>query len=84
MDAVAALYGFCPMENCAPLSLKGCWALLVLPLKYLPRRRRKKKATQVRSLMAIFLGVVPWEAVSKAWITLIGSGRTLVDRESSF
>ena len=49
-----------------------------------PGRRRKKKATQVRLLMEIFLCVVPWEAVSTAWIMLTRRGRTIVGGESSF
>ena len=43
------------MNNWMSLILKGCWAVLVLPLQYSPGRRRKKKATQVRSLIVIFL-----------------------------
>ena len=61
------------------LRLKGCWEVSVPPLHYLPGRRRKKKATQVRSLIAIFLKVVPWTAVSKAWVDLRGRVRTLVE-----
>ena len=66
------------MNNWMSLILKGCWVVLVLPLQYSPGRRRKKKATQVRSLISIFLEVVPWTAVSKAWMNLTGRGRNLV------
>ena len=72
------------MDNWTSLSLKGCWVVLVPPLHYSPDRMRKKKATQMRSLMAIFLAVVPWAVVSKAWIQLKGRGRTIVGGESSF
>ena len=72
------------MNNWMSLILKGCWAVLVLPLQYSPGRRRKKKATQVRSLIVIFLEVVPWTAVSKAWMILTGRYHTLVGGESSF
>ena len=58
--------------------MKGCWAVSVPPLQYSPEWRKKKKATQVKFLMAIFLEVVPLAAVSKVWITLTGRGRTLV------
>ena len=57
---------------------------MVTPLKYSPGRRRKKKATQVRSLMEIFLGVVPWVAFPRAWITLTGRVCTLVEGNFSF
>ena len=66
------------MKNWMSLRLKGCWAVLVPSLQYLPGRRSKKKATQVRSLIVIFLEVVPCAEVSKAWMTLIGRGCTLV------
>ena len=66
------------------LRLKGFWAVAVPPLQYLPERRRKKKVTQVRSLIEIFLEVFPWAAVSKAWMALRGRVRTLVEGESSF
>ena len=65
------------MNNWTFLSLKGCWAVLVPPLQYSSIRRRKYKATQARFLMAIFLGVVPWAEVSKAWIILTGIGGSL-------
>ena len=61
------------------LVLKGYWAVLVLPLQYLPGRRSKKNSTQVRLLVEIFIEVVPWAAVSKAWMTLTGRGRNLVE-----
>ena len=51
---------------------------MVPPLQYSPGRRRKKKATQVRSLIAIFLEVVPWAVVSKAWMNMIGRGHNIV------
>ena len=60
------------------LRLKGCWEVVVPPLQYLPGRRRKKKATQVRLMIVMFLEVVPWAEVSKAWMDLIGRVRTLV------
>ena len=66
------------MNNWMSLILKGCWVVLVLPLQYSPGRRRKKKATQVRSLISIFLEVVPLVAVSKAWMNLTGRGHNLV------
>ena len=66
------------MKNWTSLSLKGCWAVSVLPLQYLPGQRIKKKANQVRLLMVIFLGVVSWAVVSKDWITLTGRVGTLV------
>ena len=66
------------------LRLKGYWLVLVLPLQYLPGQRRKKKATQVKSLIEIFIEVVPWAAVSKACMTLRGRVRTLVEGEYSF
>ena len=50
------------------------------PLQYSPEQRRKNKSTQLRFLMEILLGVVPWAVVSKAWIKLTGRGRTLVGR----
>ena len=65
------------MKNWMSLSLSGWWVVYVPPLQYSPGQREKKKATQVRFPMAMFLGVVPQEAVSKAWITLTGRGRTL-------
>ena len=67
------------MMTCMYLGLKGYWAVLVLSLQYLPGRRSKKKATQVRSLIGIFIEVVPWAAVSKDWMILIGRGHTLVE-----
>ena len=67
------------MNNWMSLILKGCWAVLVPPLQYPPGRRRRKKANQVRSLIVIFLEVVPWAVVSKYWMTLTGRGRTLVE-----
>ena len=72
------------MKNRMSLRLKGCWEVLVPPLQHLNGRRRKKKATQVRLLIAIFLEVVPWAAVYKACMTLTGRGRTLVEGELSF
>ena len=63
--------------------MKGCWAVLVLPFQYLPGLVRKNKATEVRLLIAMFLAVVPWVMVSKAWIILTGKGHTLVGGESS-
>ena len=67
------------MMNWMSLRLKGYWAVFVPPLQYLPGRRSKKKATQVRLLIEIFIEVVPWAAVSKDWITLTGGGHTLVE-----
>ena len=67
------------MMTCMSLGLKGYWAVLLSPLQYLPVRRSKKKATQVRLLIEIFIEVVPWAAVSKAWMTLTGRGHTLVE-----
>ena len=58
--------------------------VLVPPLQYSPGWRRKKKAIQVRSLIAIFLEVVPRAVVPKAWMTLTARGLTLVEVESSF
>ena len=72
------------MDNWMSLILKGCWAVLVPPLQYLPGRRRKKKANQVRSLILIFLEVVPWVVVSKDWMTLTRGGRNLAEGESYF
>ena len=43
----------------------------------------KKKATPVRLLIAIFLGVVTWATVSQACMTLTWRGRTIVGEESS-
>ena len=62
------------MNNWTSLRLKGCWTVLVPSLQYLPGWRRKNKATQVRSMILMFLAVVPWVAVSKAWISLTGGG----------
>ena len=72
------------MKNWMTLSLKRCWEVSVAPLYYSPGTRRKKKETQMRFLITIFICVVTWASVSKAWITLIGRGRTLVGGESSF
>ena len=66
------------MNNWTSLSLKGCWEVTVPPLQYLSGCRRKKNATQVRSMIAIFLAVIPWEAVSKSWMTLTGRGPIFV------
>ena len=54
---------------------------MVTTLQYLPDQRRKKKATELRSLFAMFLAVVTWVAVYQAWITLTGRGCTLVGGE---
>ena len=51
----------------------------VPPLQYSPGWRSKKKATGMKLLIAIFLEVVTWAAVSKAWITLTRRGRTLTE-----
>ena len=67
------------MTNCMSLRLKGYWAVLLSPLQYLPGRRSKKKATQVRLLIEIFIEVVPLAEVSKDWMTLTGRGHTLVE-----
>ena len=40
-------------------------AVFVPTLQYSWVSRRKKKATQMRLLMAMFLGMVPWAEVSK-------------------
>ena len=72
------------MNNCTSLILKGFWTVPVLPLQYSPGRRREKNVTELKSLMAIFLAVVSWEAVSKACIMLIGRGCSLVGGESLF
>ena len=72
------------MNNWISLILKGCWAVLVPPLNYLHVKRSKKKATQVRLTIAIFIEVVPWAEVYKDWMTLIGRGCTLVEGGSSF
>ena len=53
--------------------------MLVPPLQYLPGRRIKKKATKVRSLIEIFIEVVPWAVVSKDRMTLTGRGKTIVE-----
>ena len=55
----------------------------VMPLHYSPGNRRKKKATQVRSLIAISVAVVPWSAMSKAWMMLTGRGLAPLGVESS-
>ena len=60
--------------------LKGFWAVLVPPLQYLPGRRRKKEATQVRLLIVMFLVVVTWATVSKNWIMMTGRGHAMVGR----
>ena len=67
------------MMNRMSLGLKGYWVVSVPPLQYLPGRRSKKKATQVRLLIEIFIEVVPWAEVSKDWMTLTGRGHTLVE-----
>ena len=54
------------------------------PLQYSPGRRRKNKATQVRLLTVMLLGVVPWATVSKDWITLTRRGLNLVGGGSYF
>ena len=51
---------------------------MVPPFQYLNVWRRQKKTTQVRFMIAIIIVVVPWEAVSKVWITLTRRGCTLV------
>ena len=72
------------MKNQAYLRRKGWWVVSVPPLQYYLGQRSNKKATQVRSLMAMFLGVVPWVEVSKAWIALTGRGLTQFVGEYSF
>ena len=72
------------MKNYISLILKGCWAVSVPPLQYSPGRRSKKKETQVRSLMMMFLVVVHWAAVLKSCITLTRRGRTLFGGEYFF
>ena len=73
------------MKNWTSLSLNEWWVVSVPSLYYSPvQRRRKKKATHVRSPMAMFLGVVLWAVVSKAWIMLTGRGCTLSGGESYF
>ena len=62
-----------------PLILKGFWAVSVPPLHYLPGQKSKNKATQVRSLIEIFLDVFPWAAVSKDWMAVRRRVRTLVE-----
>ena len=79
----AVLYVCCPMKNQTSLRRKGWRELSVPPLQYYLVQRSKKKATQVRSLVEIFLGVVPWASVSKAWMTLTGRGLTHFVGESS-
>ena len=61
-----SFYGCCPVKNHTSLGKKGWWAVSLPPLQYYLGQSSKKKATQVRSLIAMFLGVVHWAAVSKA------------------
>ena len=64
------------MNNCTYLSRKLWWVVSVPQRQYSPSWRRKKKAIQVRSIMEMFLCVVPWETVSKAWVLLTVRGKT--------
>ena len=66
------------MNIWASLSHNRWWEVSVPPLQYSLVRRSNNKATRVRSLMEMFLGLVPWEAVYKLCMVLTGIGRTLV------
>ena len=66
------------MKNWTPLSLNLWWVVSVLTLQYSPGLGIKNKATQVRSLMEMFLVLVPWADMFKAFIPLTWSIRTLV------
>ena len=72
------------MNNWMSLILNGWWAVLVPPLQHSLGCRTKNKATEVSLLMEMFLGMVPWAAMSMAWMTLTGVIHTLVGEESSF
>ena len=43
-------------------------------LEVFPGTKEEEKATQVTSLMEMFLGVVHWSIVSKSWMMLAGRG----------
>ena len=78
------IVGMLSNEELDVLEPEGVLGVDVIALAVFAWPEKVKKATQVRLLMAVFIGVVPWAAVSKAWIMLTRMGRTLFRGESSF
>ena len=75
---VATLKGCCPMKNWMSHRRIGWWAVSAPPWQYSPGWRRKNKSIQVRSIMACWRFVPPWQAESRDWRTDTGTGWTMV------
>ena len=82
---VAEMWSCAHLKNCAFNRVKY-WGGggIVTPFKYSPRRRNKKKFSQVRLMITIYLGVPCWEEDYKAWRTVMGIGRIYLEGGSTF
>ena len=67
-----------------PWSGRGDWRCWYHPCSIFLDGLGENKLTWFRSLMVMFIAIVSYVAVSNAWITLTGRGRTFVGGESSF
>ena len=76
-EAVVAWVGWSPTKNWMSRRLKRVETVSVLPAQYSTGRRRKKKAIQARSAIALSLGEPLLETESMQWRMETGRGRTL-------
>ena len=83
-EAVVAWVGWYPTKNWMLCRLKGVETVSVLPAQYSPGQRRKKKAIQVRSAIALSLRELLLATESMQWRMEIGRGRTLPGSVSYF
>ena len=83
-EAVMAWVGWSPTKNWMSRRLKGVETVSVPPTQYSLGRRRKKKAIQARSAIALSLGDPLLETDSMQWRMETGRGRTLPGAGYSF
>ena len=82
-EAVVAWKGWLPTKNWMLRRVKGVVTVLVPPEQYSPGRSRKKKAIQVRSVIAWSRGEPLLAAESMQWRMETGRGRTIPGEGSS-
>ena len=76
-EALVAWVGWVPMKNWMLRRVKGVENVSIPPAQYSPGRRRKKKAIQSRSAIALPLGELPWAIESMPWRMETWRGSTL-------
>ena len=73
-----------PTKNWILQMVKGVETVSVPPAQYSPGWRRKRKAIQARSAIALPLGELPWAMESIKWRMETRRGRTRPGGGSSF